>query len=104
MLNINLAKYLANILALLLIYYLALLYCTHRNKTTKDTKMEAIVSYCNAMSYHQPATHSVYVGEIGERSDEWILRTAARQINWNGSITEKEMGSLEIIGYQPCVD
>ena len=41
MLNINLAKYLANILALLLIYYLALLYYTHRNKTTKETKMEA---------------------------------------------------------------
>ena len=40
MLNINLAKYLANILALLLIYYLALLYCTHRNKTTKETEIE----------------------------------------------------------------
>ena len=40
MLNIYLAKYLANILALLLIYYLALLYCTHRNKTTKETKMK----------------------------------------------------------------
>ena len=77
---------------------------THRNKTTKETKMEAIVSYCNAMSYHQPDTHFVYVGEIGKRSDEWILRTAARQINWNGSLTEKEMGPLEIIGYQPCVD
>jgi len=40
MLNINLAKYLANILALLLIYYLALLYYTHRNKTTKETEMK----------------------------------------------------------------
>ena len=40
MLNIYLAKYLAIILALLLIYYLALLYCTHRNKTTKETEMK----------------------------------------------------------------
>ena len=66
--------------------------------------MEAIVSYCNAMSYHQPDTHFVYVGEIGKRSDEWILRTAARQINWDGSLPEKEMGPLKIIGYQQCVD
>lgn len=66
--------------------------------------MNAIISYSNAMSYHRPATHNVYVGEIGSRSGEWILQTAARQINWDGSLSPEEMGELKIIGYEPCMD
>ena len=66
--------------------------------------MDAIISYSNAMSYHRPATHNVYVGEIGSRSDEWILQTAARQINWDGSLSPEEMGELKIISYEPCMD
>lgn len=66
--------------------------------------MDAIISYCNAMSYHRPDIHLVYVGEIGEKSEEQILQTAARQINWDGSLRPEEMGELKIIGYQPCTD
>ena len=62
--------------------------------------MEAIISYSNAMSYHHPDTHRVYVGEIGRRSEEWILQTAAR----HGSLSPEEMGELKIIGYEPCMD
>lgn len=67
--------------------------------------MEALVSYCNAMSYHKPDIHPVYVGEkLGQKTEAEILQIAARQINWDGSLRPEEMGEMEIIGYRPCVD
>lgn len=65
--------------------------------------MDAMVLYCNCMSYHKPDIFYVYAGAPDNlRSEAQILQTAARQINWDGSIKPGEMGELTVIGYRPC--